>query len=131
MKNRHNILANAWTGDPLILNGRELVLSAGRYELLKTWGNVLFSDIETDQSQAHAMHEVALVCYADQDLIGQLRKMNRADRHKSVMDFMLDWEEQLPAVIEGLVERITSVRLSGAESEETGKQERQAQVPTG
>jgi hypothetical protein len=57
--------------------------------------------------------------------------MNRADRHKSVMDFMLDWEEQLPAVIEGLVERITSVRLSGAESEETGKQERQAQTHTG
>jgi hypothetical protein len=131
MKNRHNILANAWTGDPLILNGSELVLSAGRYELLKTWGNVLFSDIESDQSQAHAMHEVALLCYANTAMIVALRKMTREDRHKSVMDFMLDWEEQLPAVIEGLVERITSVRLSGAESEDTGKQERQVQTHTG
>ena len=131
MSNRHNILATAWTGEPLTLNGRELVLTAGRYELLKSWGNALFADGVTDQSQAHAMHEVALLCYADTAMIVALRKMNREDRHKSVLDFMMDWEEQLPAVIEGLVARITSVKLSTAESEGGGKQQDTAQIPTG
>ena len=131
MKNRHNILANAWTGAPLTLAGRELVLTAGRYELLKSWGNVLFSDTESQQSQTHAMHEVALLCYASSAMIVELRKMTADDRHKAVVDFMLDYEEELPSVIEGLVERITATKLSAAESEGGGKQEGQAQIPTG
>lgn len=131
MSNRHNILATAWTGEPLTLNGKEFVLTAGRYELLKSWGNALFADGVSDQSQAHAMHEVALVCYADSAMIVELRKMTREDRHKAALDFMLDWEEQLPAVIAGLVARITSVKLSSAESEGEGKQQDTVQIHTG
>jgi len=131
MSNRHNILATAWTGEPLTLNDKELVLTAGRYELLKSWCNALFADGIADQSQAHAMHEVALLCYADTAMIAELRKMTREGRHKAVLDFMMDWEEQLPAVIEGLVARITSVKLSSAESEGEGKQQDAAQVHTG
>lgn len=131
MSNRHNILATAWTGEPLTLNNRELVLTAGRYELLKSWGNTLFVDGITDQSQAHGMHEVALLCYADKEMIVELRKMTRQDRHKAVLDFMMDWEEQLPAIIEGLVARITSVKLSSAESEGQGKHQDTAQTHTG
>ena len=131
MSNRHNILATAWTGEPLTLNNRELVLTAGRYELLKSWGNALFTDGVTDQSQAHAMHEVALLCYANSFAITELRKMTADDRHKAVLDFMLDYEEELPAVIQGLVERITATKLSTAESEGEGKQQDSEQVHTG
>jgi hypothetical protein len=131
MKTRHNILATAWTGAPLTLAGREMVFSSIRYEILKSWGNVLLSDTESDQSQNHAMHEIALLCYSTKEEIKELRKMTADDRHKAVVDFMLDFEEELPGVIEGLVERITATRLSAAESEGGGKQEGQTQIPTG
>jgi len=128
---RHNILASAWIGEPLTLNGRELVLSAGRYELLKSWGNALFADGETDQSSAHAIHEVALLCYANGVMLDALRKMTAEDRHKSVVDFMLDHEAELPAIIDGLVARITAVKYTSAESEDSGKQDASPQVHTG
>lgn len=131
MKSRHNILATAWTGAPLTLGGRELVFSPLRYELLKSWGNAYFSDTESQQSENYATHEIVLLCYASKEMIMELRKMTADDRYKAVLDFMTDFEEELPAVIEGMIERLTATKLSTAESEGGGKQEGQAQIPTG
>lgn len=118
---RDNLLSQAWTGEPLELNGRELVLSYGRQELLRAWGNELFCDGGTDQTAVHAMGEIALVCYSTMPEIYELRKMSREDRHEKVIDFMLNAEADMGRITQGIQDRIDAVKASMVESELLGK----------
>jgi hypothetical protein len=120
---RDNLLTFAWTGEPLEHNGRELVLSYGRKEQLAAWGNELFSDKETDQSRGHAMGEITLVCCSTRDEIKTLKRMTREERHEAVVEFMLDNEEHLARLFDGIEIRIEAIKAASVESETPGKED--------
>ena len=85
---RNNLLEMAWTGPPLMIGGRELVLTWGRFSLLGAWKNPLFHKQDPDDpndkpnriSEPEAMGEVLLVCYATKDELKELRRMSDQQR---------------------------------------------------
>jgi hypothetical protein len=120
---RDNLLTLSWTGAPLVHNGRELVLSYGRFELLKSWGNELLSDADTDQSRSHAMGEIALVCCSTKDEIKELNRMTADDRKAAVTEWMIDNEEATGDLFEGIEIRIAAIKAATVESETPGKED--------
>jgi hypothetical protein len=131
MKTRYNILQTAWTSKPIMLDGRELIFTPGKYELLKSLENRLFIDHNTDQTENHAIHEVVYFCFKDEEEQFELLEMSKEARHKAVIVFMMKYAKQLPEIVDEIVLRINAAKLSAAESEGGGKQEGQAQIPTG
>lgn len=90
-KTRKDLLTAAWVGEPLVINGRELILSAGKNELLTHWGNILFDkNSGRDQTEAAAYGEMIVLCMmSGPDEIKEFRSLSEAERHLKVLDFML------------------------------------------
>ena len=119
---RDDLLSRAWTGAPLLLNGIELRLSPGRHSLLGYWKNSFFVD-NPEQSSLQAMGELILVCWANKDELKELQRMTDEDRAKRVIDFMLEVEDELTAIQEGIELRMQSIKAAIVESELPGKEE--------
>ena len=119
---RGDLLSRAYVGEPLTLGGRELCLSIGRYSLLEYWRNPLFcKDRPRDISQIAALGELVSVCHADKRELAELRGMNEARRDESTLAFMLDWEDDLQAVVDELTKRMNSIEAAGVVPAEPGK----------
>ena len=119
---RDDLLSRAWTGAPLELDGRELRLSAGRHSLLGYWKNSFFAD-NPNQSSLAAMGELVMVCWLDKDELKAVQRMTDEEREKAVIDFMLEYEDQLPDIQEGIQLRMESIKAAVVESELPGKGE--------
>ena len=119
---RDDLLSTAWTGKPLELGGRELRLSAGRHGLLGYWKNAFFEEGQTGQSSLAAMGELVMVCYLTKDEVKGVQRMTNEDRAKAVVDFMLEFEDELPEIQAGIQERMEAIKAAIVESESPGKE---------
>lgn len=118
---RDDLLSTAWTGKPLELGGRELRLSAGRHGLLGYWKNAFFDDGNTGQSSLAAMGELVMVCYLSKEELKEAQRLSDDDRAKAVVDFMLEWEDELPEIQVGIQARMEAIKAAIVESESPGK----------
>ena len=122
--NRNLLLTNAYVGKPLVLNGRELCLSIGKYSLLEYWKNPLFcKDNPSGISEIAALGELIAVCYEDKDELSRMRRMTVDEREECVLNFMLEFDDEIGAVVEGITDRMKSIEAAGVVSAEPGKQE--------
>jgi len=126
---RNNLLEMAWTGPPLMIGGRELVLTWGRYELLGAWKNPLFHKPDPDDhddkpnriSEPCAMGEILLTCSSTIEEIKQLRAMTAKERAGAVLNYMLEHEEEIGDAAIGIQQRIQSIEAAGVEIDDMGK----------
>lgn len=118
-------LTSAWVGKPVILGGRELRVSVGRYSLLEQWRNPFF--VTTDRaavSQVHALGEMMMVFHADSERIKELRSMSESDRAASVTDFLIEHDGEIESKAEELMAKISNTEAAMTEPDETlGKSE--------
>ena len=119
---RQNLLESAWTGPPLTLNGRELVLSPGRHSLLGYWKNAFFSENAT-QTPIAAMGELVMICYLTREELRGVQQMSDEMRSLAVIEFMLEHEDALTEVQEGIQARMEAVKAAVVESESPGKED--------
>ena len=122
-KTRKNLLDLAWTGAPLTIAGNEICLSHGRRALLASWGNSLFDSKNTDQNQSDAMGEIVMVCSATKNRLMEIRGMTDSQRKQAVVEFMLDNEDELDAVFEGVADRLQAIAAANVEPATPGKPE--------
>lgn len=124
-KTRKDLLTAAWAGDPLIINGRELVLSAGKNELLTHWGNILFNKSSgRDQTEAAAYGEMIYLCMlSGADEIRDFRALSESERHQKVMDFMLYNEDDFERAKEWVDHSSQMVSAALVEAMTPGKHE--------
>jgi hypothetical protein len=125
---RDDILSRAWTGEPLMLGGREITLTPVRYALLEYWKNSLFRPDESTQNAIAAMGELILVCYCEKSEIKELQRMSPEERHEKVMDFILLHEDEFTSVSSGIQKRLEALQASAVESEAKGKEEAQVRA---
>jgi len=132
---RNNLLEQAWTGPPLTIGGRELVLTWGRFTLLNHWGNPLFvrapdpegppdpdPPFRNDIGEPQAMGEILMTCQATPDELKVFRGMSTDERGAAVLDFMLAHEDELGDAAEGIGKRMKSIEAAGVETDDMGKQ---------
>jgi hypothetical protein len=105
-----------------MLNGRELRLSHGRHDLLRSWGNPEFGG-SREMTPSQTTGEIILCLYAESDELKALRAMTEEERADAVTDFLLANECDIERVREGIRERIESIRAAAIESESPGKRE--------
>lgn len=122
MNKRECLLSRAWTGEPLIVGGRELALSAGRYELLRYWKNAIMAETVTDQTEVGALHEIAWVMWMTKDEVKAAKRMTLEKRREAVLDFALDHEEDLLSIEDGIKDRLLSIKAASVEAETPGKE---------
>lgn len=123
MNKRECLLSRAWTGAELTLGGRELALASGRFELLRYWKNAIMGEGGGDQSEVGAMHEVAWAMYLTKDEIKASKRMSDAERREAVLDFALEFEDELAGISDGIKDRLLSIKAAAVESELPGKAE--------
>ena len=117
---RDDLLSTAWTGKPLELGGRELRLSAGRHGLLDYWKNSQYHE-DSNQTKPAGLGEMVMVCYVTKEELREIQRMTDKEREKAVVDFMLEWEDELPEIAEGIVARMEAIKAAIVESESPGK----------
>jgi hypothetical protein len=123
MNKRQNLLNQTWTGAPIMIAGREIILSPVRYALLEYWGNVLFNGDNTAQNPAEGMGEMLLVCWMERAELKEMQRMTPAQRRDAVMSFMLENEDEVEAATLAMQERMQSVKASAVESVAPGKED--------
>jgi hypothetical protein len=122
MNKRECLLSRAWTGPELVLDGRALALSTGRYELLRYWKNSIMAEIENEQTQVGALHEIAWVMWLTKDEIKAAQRMTTEKRREAVVNFALDYEDELAEIQDGIMERFRSIQAATVESDSPGKE---------
>lgn len=146
---RNDLLSQAWTGAPLTLGGREINLSIGKYMLLESWHNPLFpkasrrtttqpnyfSDVPTghgslagltdrdEPSQIEAMGELILVMYSNRQEIKEIQRMTIEKRREAVLEFIIDHDDEIGAITEGITERLKATEAAAVEIDDLGKSE--------
>jgi len=115
---RQDLLTLNWTGPQLTLDGRDIILSSGAYELLRLWGNCI---VDCPLGNNYALGEASLVCYSTKDELKELRNISPEQRREIVVDFMIDHDGTIQECYEGLVLRLKSINAAAVESELPGK----------
>jgi hypothetical protein len=67
------------------------------------------------------MGELVMVCYLTKDEVKGVQRMTNEDRAKAVVDFMLEFEDELPEIQAGIQERMEAIKAAIVESESPGK----------
>jgi hypothetical protein len=122
MNKRECLLSKSWTGEPLTLGDRELVLSAGRFELLRYWKNAIMAESATDQTEIGALHEIAWVMWMTGPEVKAAKRMTLEKRREAVLDFALDNEDELTGIEDGIKDRLMAIKAATVEAESPGKE---------
>ena len=123
MTKRDDLLSRAWTGAQLEIGGKPIILSAVRYAVLEYWHNRLFDETNERQNAMAAMGELILVCSATREEFKELQRLTVEERAEKVMDFLVEHEEEIDAVSQGVQDRLEAIKAAMVESESPGKGE--------
>ena len=128
---RDCLLSRAYTGKPLTLNGSEIYYSATANEILREFQTAFFcGDGPGDQTHFHGVAEglmvMELLAKGDVSRISELREMARQDRHKIVLTFAIENEDEIARLKPEILTRIESAMAATVESEMPGKPQAQA-----
>lgn len=105
-----------------MLDGREMILSIGRYSLLEYWHNPLFDRSNPAPiTETQAMGELMLVMHATKDELQELQRMPPEKRRDSVLAFMLAHDDEIGELAEGIQERLKSTEAAAVEIDDLGK----------
>ncbi len=126
---RNNLLTSVWTGPPIMIGGRELVMTPIRYEQFSAWKNPLLykpdpndpSDAANKISEIIAIGEILTLCHASSDEARKLRGMTENERAEAVAQFMWDHEDETDDAIKQMADRIKSMEAAGVEIDDMGK----------
>jgi hypothetical protein len=122
MTKRECLLSAVWTGPPLKLDGQELRLPFGRFELLRRWGNIIFSTgSEREQSETAAVHECAWIMAMSKESMIEALSKARDELDPDFVKFCATYEDELPEIIEGVIERLQQLKAAMVESVAPGK----------
>lgn len=105
-----------------MLGDRELVLSAGRFELLRFWKNAIMAESANDQTEIGALHEIAWVMWLTGAEVKAAKRMTLGERREAVLDFALEHEDELSGIENGIKDRLMSIRAATVEAETPGKE---------
>jgi hypothetical protein len=123
---RECLLSRTYTGSPMMLRGVEIVYSPLANEILREFETAFFNgDGAGDQTHQAGLNEGVLIMWllaaGNRQEVARLRKLTRADRHREVLDFYLENEEEIDALKPEIIARMESAMAASVESETPGK----------
>lgn len=123
MNERDNRLKAAWVGKPVMLAGRELKITVGRYALLEYFGNQLATSRNLSElTYAQALGEFVMVAHADRDRLAEIRAMTFQERRDEITDFLIEHDGEIERVANELGETLNNVEAAAVEIDDMGKQ---------
>lgn len=129
---RQCMLTGAYADSPMTLGGKPIYYSSIANEIIRELKCAGFCDDQPDQTHYQGMCEGLMVMYllsTDQKSeVGKLRRMDRAERHVIVNDFILEHDDEIDDLIEECLERIQATLAASTEGTGPGKPE-QDQAP--
>jgi len=126
------MLTGAYADQPMTLAGKPIYYSSIANEIIRELKCAGFCEDQPDQTHYQGMCEGLMVMYllsTDQKgEVGKLRRMDRAERHVIVNDFILEHDAEIDNLIEECLERIQATLAASTEGTGPGKPE-QDQAP--
>ena len=129
---RQSMLTGAYADQPMTLAGKPIYYSSIANEIIRELKCAGFCDDQPDQTHYQGMCEGLMIMFllsTDQKAeVGKLRRMDRAERHVIVNDFILEHDDEIDDLIEECLERIQATLAASTEGTGPGKPE-QDQAP--
>ena len=129
---RQCMLTGAYADQPMTLEGKPIYYSSIANEVIRELKCAGFCEDQPDQTHYQGMCEGLMVMFllsTDQKAeVSKLRRMDRAERHVVVNDFILDHCDEIDDLIQECLERIQAALAASTEGSGPGKPE-QGQAP--
>jgi hypothetical protein len=116
--NRTELQDNAWTFPNATIGGRPCKLSPARLSLLRRFKNPLITGEADFAAHPGAADEMAFVLSAPREQVKALAAMTHDQRAEAVMNFGLDFEDEIIGALAAINRQMQSAEASAVEAVE-------------
>ena len=125
--NRTELQENAWTFPNATIGGRVCRLSPARLSLLRRFKNPLITGEADFAAHPGAADEMAFVLSMPRDQVKALAAMTDEQRSEAVMNFGLDYEDEIISALAAINRHMQSIEASAFEAVDApGKSQQEA-----